>query len=981
MKSMRILSSMSYTYGALFLLVFGTACVRPGAPAAAPSGVEESDENGVQVIDAVEGEQDEILRRKRNPFLPPRDAFRLGLMPVSNIGADMFIGANPTYDGRGVVIAILDSGLDPALPGFDTTTTGEPKILDARDFSGEGRLDLETVQPSGDSIVAFGAVFKGFGRIQAVAQPPFYVGILRELPLGPPPASDLNDNGSVRDSFPIFVIRTTTGWAVVTDTDGDRMLSDETPVHDFLIARETFTLSEHQDGHGEGPMTFAVNVAENEGVPIVDLFFDNSGHGSHVGGIAAGHHLFGVTGFNGIAPGAQLLGLKIANNARGGLSVTGSMVRAMQYAANFAKQRNLPLVLNLSFGVGNEVEGHAAIDSLVDDFLLRNPEVLMVISASNEGPGLSTVGFPGSAELALSVCATFPGVFSGPRPPGLAIDADGIAEFSSRGGELAKPDLCAPGIAFSNVPLWNTGEEISGGTSMAAPQVSGAAALLQSGLNQQRRNARGVDIKKALIASADPLRATTAIDVGRGMPNVLKAFEWLLAGHQGAVYSVRSLADGGNISQASAAFRREGLLTDGDTIQRFEVRTLAGQPAIRFLLESDQRWLGVEEEARFENGIAEISVNYDARRLRTPGVYTGVVYATPANDTLAGPSFGLVNTVVVPYRLDNPFVEGRDLGPGRFERYFFRVPARAQGLVVEMEPRYQTQTGSLYLLEPTGQLARGQDETEAGGRGGKKLRVVVSAEDLIPGVYEAVVVAPPSQALSYNVRAALPRFTISSIEPGPQVTIAKAADAPTLIEDAAVFQRADTTGGTTDDVMVSAAVIGMRTVIPVTSSKDMPVVLPISVPQWVGSVTVEVELPNGAWSQYTDFGVTLYDSTGFQMEQGPMTYGFGRTEFELKPRHKGQRLTVELFPAFAHIDAPNEWTASVRITLNAEEEVELSRADGDSTAVTLEPGQSTTLEFQAPELSWELPEGYVPWLEVRADPAGGAPAIRRNELR
>src|SRR4029077_18537213 len=127
--------------------------------------------------------------------------------------------------------------------------------------------------------------------------------------------------------------------------------------------------------------SLAINLAEENGHPILDFFFDNSGHGSHVAGIAAGHNMFGLAGFDGVAPGAQLLGLKISNNARGGISVTGSMLRAMNYAADYAGRRGLPLVLNLSCGVGNEVEGGAVIDSLVNEFSLKHPDVLFVISA------------------------------------------------------------------------------------------------------------------------------------------------------------------------------------------------------------------------------------------------------------------------------------------------------------------------------------------------------------------------------------------------------------------------------------------------------------------------------------------------------------------------------------------------------------------------------------------------------------------------
>ena len=65
--------------------------------------------------------------------------------------------------------------------------------------------------------------------------------------------------------------------------------------------------------------------------------FDVFGHGTHVAGIAAGHDIYGVSGFDGVAPGAQLLGLKIANGANGGITTTGSMVRAMDYAIRFAR--------------------------------------------------------------------------------------------------------------------------------------------------------------------------------------------------------------------------------------------------------------------------------------------------------------------------------------------------------------------------------------------------------------------------------------------------------------------------------------------------------------------------------------------------------------------------------------------------------------------------------------------------------------------
>jgi len=884
-----------------------------------------------------------------------------GLLPVSSMGVDTFRLNHPQQDGRGVAIGILDSGVDAGLPGFARTSAGNPKILDLRDFSGEGRIQLGPVTTLGrDTVVVGNTRLSGFGRVARLASPPYYGGVFRELPLGTVPAADVNGNGTNTDEFPVVVARASSGWFVVTDTDGDHALDDETPVRDYMVAHETFSLRSSASSSGPGPITIAVNLSELDGLPELDLYFDNSSHGTHVAGIAAGHDMFGVQGFDGVAPGAQILGVKIANNARGGISVTGSIVRAMNYAADFAQQRNLPLILNLSYGVGNELEGSAAIDSIIDDFALRHPEVLFVISAGNDGPGISTVGFPGSSEYAIAVCALFPGVFAKPPRPGTAPPLDFVAWWSARGAELAKPDLCAPGVAFSNVPQWNSGEEIQPGTSFAAPQVAGVAAVLQSATLERGRRARAIDLTRSLMNTAVAPEGTTRIDVGAGVPNVGAAYRWLMASHQAGVYSVRALPDGGNSSVGTAAYRRTGLASPGDTVQRFRVTSVGGQPAAQLELISDVDWIEAPSTIEPQGRPATITLRYDPAGLTEPGLHVGTVWARPVTDTLAGPSFSLVNTVVVPRSLSRPYHSDSELEAGAIDRYFFEVPEGAGGLDVSIVVSSGGEGATLYLFEPDGQPQRNVSSIKS--EGSNRTGINIIGDDLIIGVYEAVVVAPPAEAVSYALEAALPEVSLTAFTGNAVVSVENTTSARVT-------------------ATISASLVGAMLEQEVGGDGSAPHTVRVPQPTWADELVIEVALPSGYWHTITDFGVTLFDSTGAKLMDNPLNYAFGRQTIGLDSLEYKGDLLIELLPAYAHMEPQSRWGGQIRVQFLLDEPLPLDTAsNADSVSLRLAPDEIRTFHFPPIPSGFLLPEGFEPVVDVTAKTPSGPVAVRRGTV-
>lgn len=187
---------------------------------------------------------------------------------------------------------------------------------------------------------------------------------------------------------------------------------------------------------------------------------DQDGHGTHVAGIIAARADNG-TGVAGVAPQASIMPVKVLDADGGGWMA--DVVEGIVWAADHGAD-----VINMSLG-GPDADFSAPAVAYA-----RAKGVVVVAAAGNDSS--SSPSYP----------AALPGVLSV-----TALDRDGAVDTYSNYG--ATVDLAAPGSGIlSTVP---DGYAYMTGTSMAAPQVAGVAALVDS-------VAPGADIESILMASA-----------------------------------------------------------------------------------------------------------------------------------------------------------------------------------------------------------------------------------------------------------------------------------------------------------------------------------------------------------------------------------------------------------------------------------------------------------------------------------------------
>jgi subtilisin family serine protease len=220
------------------------------------------------------------------------------------------------------------------------------------------------------------------------------------------------------------------------------------------------------DGNGYVDDIYGANMFTNDG-----NVSDDEGHGTHVAGIVAAQAGNSIGG-SGVAPKARIMAVKVLDANRSGNSTL--LARGIRYAVDMGAR-----ILNVS------INGDSTTNDLTDALHYASVKgATIVASAGNNSRNIDvTPSYPASSDepSVLSVTAS---------------DASGgLLGFANL--DLNSVDLAAPGEMILSTARGG-GYEDRSGTSMSAPFVSGALALLQAARPDMSQAA----LRGALLATA-----------------------------------------------------------------------------------------------------------------------------------------------------------------------------------------------------------------------------------------------------------------------------------------------------------------------------------------------------------------------------------------------------------------------------------------------------------------------------------------------
>ncbi|RYY20750.1 MAG: T9SS type A sorting domain-containing protein [Cytophagaceae bacterium] len=391
-----------------------------------------------------------------------------------------------SQDVQAALRALGAAGLKQKFPGATPPTAEQPEGVDLR-------LLYQLAVPGTTTLAKARALLLGTGAVEYVE--PLY---LREALYQP---NDPQADSAAGAQYHLNVIKAYRAWDFTRgDTTVVIGLTDTgmRPTHEDLVRKIKYNyadpvngLDDDQDGYVDNFRGWDFSNNNND----VTYDQDRATHASLVSGALAGQADNGLGGA-GVAFNCKFLPTQIFPGTATG---TFAGYEAIVYAADHGCQ-----VINMSWG---GVGGYSRFEQDVCTYAAVNKDVVLVAAAGNTHADL--LFYPASYEHVVSVSAT---------------DAnDAVAYFATYSHRI---DLTAPGVN-----IWtangqsDTDYRAESGTSLAAPLVSGAAALVRARFPQFTAEQVAAQLRQSADTTLYGLPANAAYRgyLGRGRLNVLRA--------------------------------------------------------------------------------------------------------------------------------------------------------------------------------------------------------------------------------------------------------------------------------------------------------------------------------------------------------------------------------------------------------------------------------------------------------------------------